>query len=325
MSGEKLKVGEGQDCQSLVDATEGKLFIIAKRIGRLANRLTLFANFIAYAEEYGHSLVNTAFYDDAHFFGTTCKNVCWQYPEGRNRNFSCITPGVAGVIRRSQILYQTAKTFARLHERCPVFGERVVTLRDIEKTITMLEGAAVRSRIASASVVLIHGWNFRAPKPLKSHAGKIRRFFRPKNEYLTKGRLIVDQLRLNADIVIGVHVRHGDYALFRDGKYFFSTSRYAAWMHELREQFPGKKVSFLVCSDEQRHESEFPMLPVCFGPGTPMGDLYALAECDYILGPLSTFSQWASYYGAKPLLLMQGENESPDLERFQISWLDHLP
>ncbi len=318
-------MGEGQVCQSLVDTTEGKLFIIAKRIGRLANRLTLFANFIAYAEEYGHSLVNTAFYDDAHFFDTTCRNVCWLYPEDRNIKFSCITPGMARVIRRSQILYQTAKTFARLHEKYPVFGERVVTLRDIEKTITMLEGAAVRSRIASASVVLIHGWNFRAPKPLKSNAGKIRRFFRPKNEYLAKGRLIVDQLRLNADIVIGVHVRHGDYALFRDGKYFFSTLRYAEWMHELREQFPGKKVSFLVCSDEQRHEREFPMLSVRFGPGTPMGDLYALAECDYIMGPLSTFSQWASYYGAKPLRLMHGDNEQPELEQFRISCLDDVP
>ncbi len=96
------------------------------------------------------------------------------------------------MIRRSQILYQTAKTFARLHEKYPVFGERVVTLRDIEKTITMLEGAAVRSRIASASVVLIHGWNFRAPKPLKSNAGKIRRFFRQRMN-ISPEELIVDQ------------------------------------------------------------------------------------------------------------------------------------
>jgi len=38
-----------------------KLFVIAKRCGRLGNQLVQFANFIGYAEEHGHRVANTTF------------------------------------------------------------------------------------------------------------------------------------------------------------------------------------------------------------------------------------------------------------------------
>jgi hypothetical protein len=34
-------------------------------------------------------------------------------------------------------------------------------------------------------------------------------------------------------------------------------------------------------------------------------DLYLLAKCDYIIGPPSTFSLWASFYGSKPLYMIR--------------------
>jgi hypothetical protein len=33
--------------------------------------------------------------------------------------------------------------------------------------------------------------------------------------------------------------------------------------------------------------------------------MYALAQCDLILGPPSTFSQWASFYGQRPLCIVR--------------------
>jgi hypothetical protein len=93
-------------------------------------------------------------------------------------------------------------------------------------------------------------------------------------------------------------------------------------MHELAEQFPGHKVAFLVCSDEPRHEQEFPGLAVGFGPDSPVGDLYALAQCDCIFGPISTFSQWASFYGNKPLFLLNDANARLERAKFRISCLD---
>ncbi len=304
---------------------DGKLFVIAKRIGRLGNRLALFANFIAFAEEYGHRLVNASFYADAHFFETTRRDIFCRYPAAPRGSLLGAVPGVAGAIRASQIVYQTAKTTARWHEKHPLCGERVVTLRDVGSSVTLLDGPEVRTRIGNARIVFVHGWFFRAPHLVKLHAEKIRPVFRPAAEYLLPSRQAVESLRRDADVVVGVHIRRGDYAAFLEGKYFFDISQYASWMHEVAEQFPQRRVSFLVCSDEPRHESEFPQLSVGFGPCSPIGDLYALAECDYILGPMSTFSQWASFYGAKPLLLLQSGNDRADLDRFAISWLDEVP
>jgi hypothetical protein len=101
--------------------------------------------------------------------------------------------------------------------------------------------------------------------------------------------------------------------------------QYTAWMRELADQIPGQRVSFLVCSDEPRRQEEFPGLSVGFGPGFPMGDLYALAKCDYILGPLSSFSQWASFYGNKPLYQFRESNDHPERGKFRVSYLDDIP
>jgi hypothetical protein len=34
-------------------------------------------------------------------------------------------------------------------------------------------------------------------------------------------------------------------------------------------------------------------------------DLYLLSKCDYIMGPPSTFSGWASFYGNVPLYMLK--------------------
>ena len=132
----------------------------------------------------------------------------------------------------------------------------------------------------------------------------------------------MDRLRRDADIVVGVHIRHGDYRAWQGGKYFFPAARYAGWMQELAAQFPDRKVAFFVCSDEPRTAGEFPGLSVGLGAGSPVGDLYALARCDYIFGPLSTFSQWASFYGNKPLFLLNDANARLERAKFRISCLE---
>jgi hypothetical protein len=56
-----------------------------------------------------------------------------------------------------------------------------------------------------------------------------------------------------------------------------------------------------------------------------MGDLYALAKYDYILGPLSSYSQWASFYGNKPLYQLSGSKDRLDHGKFRVSYLDDIP
>jgi hypothetical protein len=303
-----------------------KLFIIALRCGRLANRLSLFANFIALAEHQGHRVINFTFHSYAELFETTRRDIYCEYPVPDRRSWLDAVPGVACLLRRTRILYHAVRASGVLNEQFPVFGTKVVTIRERPRqNVTALEGAEVQEQIREAKVVFVHGFHFRAPGWVKLHAEKIRAYFRPIAKHERASRQAVDRLREHADVVVGVHIRRGDYAGWAGGKYFFPVSRYAAWMHELAEQFPGRKVSFLVCSNEPLDAQEFSGLSVGFAAGSPVEDIYALAGCDYVMGALSSFTQWASFYGGKPLLHLRDSKDRIEREKFRVCYFEEVP
>ena len=292
----------------------------------MGNRLTLFANLVAYAAEHGHRLANVTFHSYADLFETTRRDIYCRFPVPQRRSWLDMIPGVAFVIRKTRIFVHVIRRVSLLNDKLPLFGNRVVTLRERPgNLIILLETPEVQAQIQDARVVFVYGWVFRAPGAMRRQAEKVRAYFRPIAEYEQASSQAVAPLRKNAEVVIGVHVRQEDYRRWRKGTCFFTMPQYAAWMRELAGQFPGKRVAFLVCSDEPRSLEEFPGLSVGFGPGTAMGDLYALAKCDYIVGPLSSYSQWASYYGNKPLYQLTGSKDRLELSKFQVSYLDDIP
>ena len=305
-----------------------KLIIIAGRCGRLANRITLFASFVAWAEEQGYRLLNPTFHSYADLFEGTRKNIYCEYPTPTRRSWFDVIPGLAPAIRKTRIFTHIAKSASLLNERWPIFGPETVTLREGRKPgelVTALESPEVQQRIGDAKIVLVNGWTFRAPGCVERHQDKVRAYFKPLAKHLNASREVVQHLRQQSDLVAGVHIRRGDYAGWRQGRYFFPVSRYSEWMTEFAGQFPGRRVSFLVCSNEPRSPSEFPGLSVGFSTGVPVEDMYALAECDYIVGPVSSFTQWASFYGNKPLFHLTGLDAHVQPESFRVSYLAEVP
>jgi hypothetical protein len=305
---------------------QGKLFIISGRCGRLCNRIILFANFIALAEEQGHRVANPTFHSYARWFEATREDIYCRYPRATRRSWWDIVPGVGGAIRGTRLFFHLARAFGLWNERHPVFGKTILTLRETPaQPITALDGPEVQAKIRSARIIFVNGWNFRVPELAQRHAEKLRSYFRPIAEIEQASFKAVDQLRRQADVVMGVHIRHGDYRTWNGGKCFFPASQYAVWMKGLAEQFPGGSVAFFVCSDEPRREQEFPGLRVGIGAGPAVGDMCALARCDYILGPVSTFSMWASFYGNKPLFLIRDGKARIERNEFRVSDLCEIP
>jgi hypothetical protein len=302
-----------------------KLFLIALRAGRLANRLVLFANVIALAEEQHHRLINFTFHSYAKVFETTRRDVYCQYPVRQRRSLFDVVPGLAGAIRGTRIFYRATRTACVLNERFPICGKKVMRLPAIgAPKMTFLDDPEVQTRIAEARVVFVYDWALRAPAWVEKHADKIRAYFRPRAEF-EQDRQTLDRLRQRAEVVVGVHIRHGDYRRWKQGKYYFPASRYAAWMREMAEQFPARKVAFFVCSDEPRNQEEFAGLAVGFCGASPAKDLHTLAGCDYVMGPPSTFSQWASFYGNTPLFHLYDSSARVERERFKVSFLGDIP
>jgi len=74
-------------------------------------------------------------------------------------------------------------------------------------------------------------------------------------------------------------------------------------MRQMRALFPATtRVRFLLFSNEPIAEADFAGFDTGRSSDHPVEDLYALAGCDYIIGPISTYSMWASFYGRVPLL-----------------------
>ena len=300
-----------------------KLIIITARCGRMANRIQLFAHFMGFAEENGYRVMNPTFYTYANLFEGTCRDVFGRYPAEPRGSALNSVPGLAGLIRTTRILFHAGRLAQTLNEKLGVFSGSVMTLQQLPKPkMTWLQSPEVAAQIRTAKIVLINGWRFRASDCVQKHADKIRCYFQPVPEIARNVRQFMEHLRQNAEIIIGVHIRQGDYRRWREGKYFFPVSRYAEWMRELLVQFPGRKVSFLVCSDGARSNEEFAGLPVVISRNNPIEDLYSLAKCNYILGPLSTFSQWASFHGNTPLFHLHDSNDRPDPKQFRVSWLE---
>ncbi|MCM1139812.1 MAG: alpha-1,2-fucosyltransferase [Muribaculum sp.] len=118
-------------------------------------------------------------------------------------------------------------------------------------------------------------------------------------------------------IICGVHMRGGDYRKWLGGKYFFEQELYFKAMRRFLGFFQGRKVKFVMCSNEPLKEELFQNLDIINLPkATATQDIYLLQNCDYIIGTLSSFNAWASLLGNVPLFTIL---RSEDVGNFNLS------
>jgi len=131
-------------------------------------------------------------------------------------------------------------------------------------------------------------------------------------------KLIMPYKSKDEKLIIGVHIRRGDYRRWMGGKYFFTNEEYFNMMEQLQKIYKNKKLYFFISTNEQLDWSFFSHFNILKNNGTAIHDLYALSLCDRIIGPLSTFSRWASFYGNVPLCFMEHEKEFYKDEDFSV-------
>lgn len=110
-------------------------------------------------------------------------------------------------------------------------------------------------------------------------------------------------------IVVGVHIRRGDYKEWKDGRYYYEDEIYDRFMDRIECLFKEKTVKFYIASNEPIPDYLRGRHDVFSGYGTAPDDLYALSQCDFIIGPPSTFSKWASLMGHVPYHIIYDRDE----------------
>ena len=148
----------------------------------------------------------------------------------------------------------------------------------------------------------IKGWHTRRnTKYIAEAKEELKRIFTPRQEIVDEAEKLINGLRQQSDMVVGVHIRRGDYKEWNNGKFYYSIEEYYMFMKRIEELYADKKVSFFISSNEKLDKSQFKDCICDFHyNGNPILDLYTLSLCDILIGPVSTFSRWASFIGEKP-------------------------
>ncbi|MBR2359506.1 MAG: alpha-1,2-fucosyltransferase, partial [Bacteroidaceae bacterium] len=166
----------------------------------------------------------------------------------------------------------------------------------------------------------IKGWHTRRDTRYIAEAKKeLQQIFTPKESIVNAANNMIAELKKDSDIVIGVHIRRGDYKDWNDGRFYYSFEEYHQFMQRVASLFPDKRVSFFISSNEKLSKEMFPNVLCSYHTGenaSVISDLYTLSLCDYIIGPFSTFSRWASFIGEKPICYLEDRNQRFTLDSF---------
>ena len=279
--------------------SESKMVFNNYKGGQLANRIISFAHFIANSIEHQYKLVNMEFDEFEPYFESTASNDFKGYLISTiiyKNNFK------SQLFRRSIRLWTdiTNKFISHL----PWYTLYRIFKTHDRKGIEFDLNNEQFIKDAQTKNVIAQGWGFRDHKNFAKHADILRMLFIPVVKHRDAVLELLSGIRGNTDLVYGIHIRRGDYSKFEGGKYFYSDEVYADKMMQLFEiaSSQGKSCAFIICSNEQLQTTNFPeQLQLFTGARHPIVDMYALAACDGIIGPPSTFSGWASFYGKVPI------------------------
>ena len=265
------------------------MIIMPHPYGQMANRLILASTFIAHAEETGNSFLHLAFADYFRYF------------EGTRHN--------------PVIFYRS--TTPQQHRKDRMFGcVNIWNTHDKRGETYWLHEDHFLSLEQRSRCLFVIGWSFRTQHSVK-HRDLLRRLFTPISRHRDAVAKLVEAARPRSGHLVGVHIRQTDYRKFLNGKYFYPLSVYRRVMDELAAQL-NSPVRFLLCSDAPVDKTAFRGLDIISATGHPVEDNYALAACDYIVGPPSTYTAWASFYGQVPKRFILSADDPIFLDSFDI-------
>jgi len=289
------------------------MVIIISREGQFANRIQHASSFIVNAKEHNYKLLHLFFDDYYPVFSEKLgekKDLITVWGKKKTRL----------VVFCQQFLDLLVRIFLRLRiKKLPLF-EIIEFKKYGQDTVFFDLNSDEFVQKAKSKLVLVYGWLFKDPQNLQKHKQLLLDLWQPNKNYLANVENYFRKYKQDHDVLVGVHIRRGDYKTFENGKWFYSPGQYYEKMKEIAslETFHDKRIAFVICSNEQgislpgtdkfsvfneeRHFSE---------------DVLLLSKCDYIIGPPSTFSIWASFYGDVPLYMIDDVTRPVSKEDFR--------
>jgi len=287
------------------------MLINTTKYGQLGNRLQLFAHYIAFSIANDQKIMNLGFAEYAHLFEITSRDIFCRYP------------GKESILKfyfLRTLLYKLSQLLIKIFEKINIKKIKIINSYPYTNSNTefRLDDPEFLSSIKKNQAILTHGYYFVDYINFLKYSDKIREYFKPLAVHRSNINTLIDNARESCDVLVGVHIRHGDYKGYLGGKFFYEIDNFITIMKKTEKLFPDKKVGFLICSDESHNSDHFSGFTVTFGTNHIIEDMYSLARCDHIIGTPSTYSRWACFYGNVPTYHITNINKEFTLEDFVL-------
>ena len=291
------------------------LIICSSKHSQLANKLIIALRFFVWGELNSVKIFNPSFAPYAKYF----------------ENPTIISPSYKSFFRFIDYLGDNARTcFSQLfHHFASILAKLEINNR-IFAAIDIgwdrkcdIDNKDFLSLAKQTKFLFVTGWQFTQGNNQEADHSKIVETFKPKNIYLQRAQLIIDNARTGDSnrILLGVHIRQGDYKTFEKGRFFFETEDYVSIVSSVVAQFSNVPVTVIICSNEAQNEKLFAGLNYLISEEEALCDLIILSLCDYIIGPPSTFSHLASCIGKVPRAEIRDSHTPPSKSSFLIEKL----
>ena len=269
--------------------------------GELANQLWNYASIYAYGLETGAVVCNPAFFEYHSFFNFLPKE-------------SLPTRFVARFFRTAR---RRAHVINRFWRFCVAISNNLILSLHVSCTLSSQNASNTPVYLpptgplqkSSCETLYFSGWLFRNPEGLKKYRSELVRVFAPRKEIGTKVDDIVSPLRKNTSTLLGLHIRQGDYKVFKGGRYLISAQR----MRELVEEYGAQhqlipdNMQLLITSDGPVDMGAFAGFKVYRSQEDAVTDLFLLSRCDAVIGSDSSFGNFAAWYGDTPHIVATKE------------------
>jgi hypothetical protein len=310
-----------------------RTIIYSRGGGRTCDQLLTLAQFVAFAAEFHgeFSIVDLPFWPFGAGFAAFARNrICavpaapsrWHLERGL-RAWERATR-LSGTPRpslwdrpRSSVHWRLMQWLERRAARDRTTGfwigdtrsEPWIQLPERRRDFLFLDDPEVLADLRRHPTTVVCGPKIRCWALVVKHEELVRRTLRIRDDLVTKAAAYMNRLRQRYDFMIGVLLRQTDYREYANGRFFFPSEQYAAWMREALAAFADRgRVGFLVASDESQDPAVFGGLPVNYATGHAVGEghyLESLAElgsCDVVMTTASSFGCWGAFIGGVPVL-----------------------
>ena len=281
---------------------EKKKLIVIKPNGNHSNRLLQNLHFEMFCKEHQIEYHNPTFSDMAGYYNEPCN-------ANTNYFYKFLQIDLLGkLFRHSRIVKKLFSIVWIISKLTPLKLVRFDKQSEISKAESTLLDA-----FKKYNVVYTAGWKFRLSDHDLNHQDEIIKKYTLKTTFIEKSELAkkAEELKSDGCTLIGIHIRRGDYKKWKGGKYCYNDAVYKKHMNSISEQLSNQgklKKLFILFSNETLDFKE--SSEVIISKESWYIDQHIMSLCDYLVGPPSTFTLWASMLGKAKLFHIHNSHDN---------------